>query len=109
MCREKPSYLTLSTEKNQRQRDKGEVDTQIFELQYVGSFFCDCENISCTFSTLQVQKTQHIISNTADLLFFYQSLFLYSLCLADVAGRFKAVLLSLFLCVCNFFVVFFCG
>lgn len=56
----------------------------------------DCENKSCTFSTLQVQKIQRIISNKADLLFFYQSLFLYSLCLADVAERFKAVSLSLF-------------
>lgn len=49
-----------------------------------------------------MQETQHILSNMmSDLLFFYQSLFLYSLCLTDVAGRVKAVSLSLFCGVCE--------
>lgn len=39
----------------------------------------------------KVQDTRRIPSNMSDLLFFYHSLFLYSLRLADVAGRFKAV------------------
>lgn len=39
------------------------------------------------------------LSILSDLLFFYQSLFLYSLCLADVAGRFKAVSLNILWCV----------
>lgn len=45
-------------------------------------------------SALSVQETQYILSNMSDLLFFYQSLFLYSLCLAHVAGRVKAVSVS---------------
>lgn len=59
-----------------------------------------------TFSASRVQETQHILSNMSDLLFFYRSLFLYSLCLADVAGRFKAVSLSLFCGACKFCVSF---
>lgn len=57
------------------------------------------------FSALQVQETQHILSNMSDLLFLYQSLFLYSLYLADVADRFQAVFLSVFFFPFFFFVV----
>lgn len=42
-----------------------------------------------------MQETQYILSNMSELLFFYQSLFLYSLCEAGVAGRLGAVSLSL--------------